>query len=375
MSATTPKISIVMPVYNAEKYLRYAIESILRQTFAEFEFIILNDGSTDGSKAIIAAYAEKDPRIIFIDSPQNIGYVPRLNEGIEKARAPYIARMDADDIAMPRRLELQHDFLEQRPDVGLVGGYIATIDERNADHGNIWRFTARSEEIPVIMMFGNYFAHPTVMYRTGIVRKIGYDASYMPSEDFKMWTGISRVARVANLNRVLLLYRSHAANISKKHVSDASAQVRRILGEQLERLGVEFSPEELALHDLISFGLTQASDDFVDAADAWLSKVLKANRAKKSYNEAAFARALIGRWKVVCRVRYGSRWFLHRRFWAGKLIQSTVSSPTRLIRFIALSSLLAVRKIFLSTIHLYETRAYLHESRALIAKIDHSPLV
>jgi len=208
-----PKVSVVMPVYNSEAFLGEAIESILSQTFTDFEFVIVDDGSTDRSSHIITDYASKDPRIRVHEMPQNSGIVAALNEGVRVAAAPLIARMDADDISLPGRLERQVSFLDQNP-VGLVGSnYIkSTENSRKTTH-----HPTAPEEVARKLLYACCIGHPTVMFtRDAFVQAGGYEPSYTGggAEDYDLWLRMSRNVQLANLPDNLLKYRRHSVSLT-----------------------------------------------------------------------------------------------------------------------------------------------------------------
>lgn len=213
----TPAISVILPVYNGEAYIREAIESILKQTFSNFELIIINDGSSDNSGKILHDLAASDSRIVLIER-QNTGLVTTLNEGIEKARGEFIARMDADDVAMPERFALQHARMVAEPELGVLGSFIKIIDKfgcfiRLGDYPVTPIETARFLE------HGCPVAHPTVMMRREAVLKAGgYRKAFSHCEDYDLWLRISELGyRIANLPEALLNYRMHGANVSAVH--------------------------------------------------------------------------------------------------------------------------------------------------------------
>ncbi len=207
-------ISVIMPVYNAERYVAEAVQSILDQTFRDFEFIIVNDGSTDGSLAILERFAKSDPRIKLISRP-NTGLVFALNEMLELARGEFIARMDADDVAIPDRFAQQLRYLAQHPDVVAVGCRVYLIDPKgrrlceafgDPDHEAIDRAFMRGE--------GGAIAHPTAMIRTTALRAIGgYRPEFFPAEDVDLFLRLAEHGRLGNLPTVLLNYRVHMASI------------------------------------------------------------------------------------------------------------------------------------------------------------------
>ena len=209
-----PAISVILPVYNAEAYVREAVQSILAQTFTDFECIIINDGSTDGSGAILRELAMRDARIVLVERP-NGGLVSALNKGLEIARADLIARMDADDVSMPERFALQHARMIQEPELAVLGSFVRSMDKV----GNITELeqypltlqeTARHVErsCPV--------AHPTVMMRREAVLKAGgYRKAFSHAEDYDLWLRMSELGYAfASLPQSLYNRRWHGANVS-----------------------------------------------------------------------------------------------------------------------------------------------------------------
>lgn len=202
-------ISVIMPVYNEEKYLREAIDSILHQTFRCFEFIIIDDASTDSSLAIIQSYV--DERIVLICNEQNMGNYPSRNKGLEIAVGKYICVMDADDVAYPQRLELQYQYLEACPHLWALG----TILDFSIQ-GMKWTLPSSHELLMIGLLQGNVFLHPSLMIRTDVMRKYGgYDERYVYSSDYDLMSRLSLAGKVENLPKVLMMYRWHESQISK----------------------------------------------------------------------------------------------------------------------------------------------------------------
>lgn len=243
---SSPVISVVMPVYNSEPYLAEAIESILNQTFADFEFLIFDDGSTDRSPEIIREYARKDARIIPQFSPINRGYVVHLNEGIRRSRGKYVARMDSDDVALPKRFEMQQSFLACHPAVGIVGSSWITIDEKGSEVGLVKRSSTPSY-VFWRCFFGNPLAHPTVTYRKEIVASVdGYNELRVPSEDYDLWTRIIDNCEFSNIEEPLLKYRVHSASVSilrREYQLRLSYRIQTELWEKW--LGITLSDSEV----------------------------------------------------------------------------------------------------------------------------------
>lgn len=214
MPTKTPRVSVLMPAYNSEKYIGEAIESILNQTFTDFEFIIINDGSTDNTPKIIKEYAKKDKRIKFIDNKTNKGIVAVLNQGLDLCKGKYIARMDSDDISLPTRFAKQVDYMDKHPECGVVGTAIQVFGAKSW----VWQ-TASSVKLLDLLVHGSQVAHPTAMIRTSVLRdnKIYYDSQYPHAEDYAFWMSIVQVSEIHNLQTILLHYRWHSSNVSVVH--------------------------------------------------------------------------------------------------------------------------------------------------------------
>jgi len=219
-----PSVSILLPVYNGERYLREAVESLLNQTYPHFELVILNDGSTDRTEEIILSY--DDPRIVYVKNRANLGIVKTLNKGITLAKGEYIARMDADDIALPQRLEKQIDYLQADSDCDAVFTKIAKIDEASRRIG-VWdadQQNVRHAQIVGALPQGNVLAHPTVMIRSELLKKYRYDYRAEGSEDYNLWLRLAADGcRLEKIEEELLLYRVHEDSITQQSIRGIAA--------------------------------------------------------------------------------------------------------------------------------------------------------
>ena len=205
------EVSVIMPVYNCEKYLSQAIESILNQTFRNFEFIIINDGSTDTSKNIIESYLF-DPRIIFINHLENKRLAYSLNEAINLSSGKFIARMDADDISFHNRFELQLDFLKKYPNIKLIGSQYISIDS-NGDVLKLNVHPTESIELAYKAISNTYFCHPSIMVNAEILKRISWYED-TDAEDFSFISKIIYLFPCSNLSLPLIYYREHLQNRS-----------------------------------------------------------------------------------------------------------------------------------------------------------------
>lgn len=222
MKSDLIKLSIVLPVFNGGDYLKAAIESILNQTFTNFELIILNDGSTDESIKVIKHFAEKDSRIVVVDR-ENRGLVATLNQGVQLARADLIARMDADDVSMPARLKIQYEFMLNNPDIVAAGTGYMLVDERS---NKIRKFLPEvSNEVLQVQALraSTPICHPTAIFRKREFLSVGgYREEAMLAEDLDLWLRIGEQGNIGNVSDVLLNYRQHSNSLSE------SKQIKQI---------------------------------------------------------------------------------------------------------------------------------------------------
>ncbi|PWB18335.1 glycosyltransferase family 2 protein, partial [Flavobacterium sp. HTF] len=204
-----PKITVLMPVYNCELYIKETVDSILNQTFTDFEFLIIDDASTDKTVDIIKTY--NDSRIKLIVKPVNTGYTNSLNYGLKIAKGEYIARMDGDDISFPERFAKQVSLLDANPEIILCGTLYQIIGtEKVCNH------PLNYEEIKVKLISGCYIAHPTVMFRKSVFESynLQYDTNMEPAEDHELWSRLIFLGKVVNIDEVLLWYRVHIKQTS-----------------------------------------------------------------------------------------------------------------------------------------------------------------
>lgn len=254
-----PKVSVLMSVYNTEEdFLRDAIKSILNQTFNDFEFLIINDGSKNNAEEVILSF--KDDRIKYVLNEKNLGLIDSLNKGLSLAQGEYIARFDADDISLPQRLEKQVKFMDENPNVGLLGTQYESFPKKRKSS----LLTASNLIKETLLVQSNQFGHPTVMIRKSVLdnHNIKYDKQALHTEDYKMWLEIAKVTDVANLNDVLLYYRRHSGSICSNNVIKQNLNVQKIMfmaqgeffginaDEQLKIVEKLQNKENISAHDL-----------------------------------------------------------------------------------------------------------------------------
>jgi glycosyltransferase involved in cell wall biosynthesis len=247
------KISVLTTVLNCEKYIAQSIESILSQTFMDFEHIIVNDGSTDNTYKIIQEYASQDNRIITINNEKNLGIVKSLNKALEIAKGKYIALQDGDDISFPKRLEEQYKFLENNHDYVLVGANIIIMDE----YENFISEPVRPRNNPnakFALLFRCIFSHPSVMYRKKVMddNNLKYDEEFIHTEDFRLITQISQYGKIFNIKDPLVKYRKHSSNNSVLNYDILTNGSGVIVKENMAKLGLDITVEQaLRIRDLM----------------------------------------------------------------------------------------------------------------------------
>ena len=278
-----PMISVVLPVRNGLPYLPAAVNSILDQTYENFELITIDDGSTDDTRDWLAARAVQDDRLRLVDNPGS-GLVDALNHGLIESKGVYVARMDADDIAMPRRFERQVNFLEANPSVAVLGTQVLPINAQGDPVGKATAFpTAPASIANALLKKGCVFRHPTIMARREALESMGgYRAALTYAEDFDLWLRMAERFELANLTEVTLFYRVHQQSISNaRHMEQQLAHSLALLSAQRRRRGLS-DPIETE---------TQARWE-AHAHDAEVSSLLRGHSALKAFASGSRSAAI-----------------------------------------------------------------------------------
>lgn len=288
MSTASPAVTVLMAVYNGLPFLKESLESVFNQTFSDFELLVIDDASTDGSAELLSSLT--DPRVRVLTNEKNVGLAASLNRGLSEARGSLIARMDADDVCSPNRLQTQYDFMQKKPHIGVCGALIQIYET-----GQKIPYYRNNDTLRAYLLFNCCVAHPVVMYRKDVILSVGgYNESMPPAEDYDLWSRLllERTVQFANIPEVLLRYRSHSdANRDAYHEKqNAVADSVRI--KIFQHLGINPSTEELHVHGFFSdarpiYALKKWKD-----VKNWKAKLLQANAKKPLVNTDELASIL-----------------------------------------------------------------------------------
>ena len=278
-----------MSVYNGAAYLREAVNSILSQTHTDFEFLIVNDGSTDGTAEILKSFS--DPRVVIIKNTVNAGLGNSLNSGIKRARGEYIIRIDADDISPPTRIEEQISFMDAHPEVSISGSLAKLI---GYERRPVKKYPESHDHILCHLLFHNVLIHSSVIMRKSalVENNLYYDPSFRYSQDYELWVRASRKVKIANIPRVLILSREHKEQVGKKFWREQQRYVNLVCRRQLEELGINATEQEILLHRLIAKGVPQFRSKSRKRIHDWVDKLIRANQERKIYPPQLFASIL-----------------------------------------------------------------------------------
>jgi glycosyltransferase involved in cell wall biosynthesis len=266
-----PVISVILPVYNGEKYVAESIDSILNQTFTDFELIIINDGSTDNSLQVLQAYQKFDTRIRLI-TRENKGLVATLNEGIDLARGAWIARMDADDISMPQRFEKQLQWLTKTK-ADICGSWIRFF---GAENRPVRQHPHTDAGIKAEMLFSPGFAHPTVMMKAALVKLERYDSAWENAEDYDLWERAVRAGwKMTNVPEVLLCYRLHEQQVSKATIVEQQQKSQKIRRRYWEFAGNSLGIKSEWRDEVMKIREPSASISNMDYVDLAFTRLLQ----------------------------------------------------------------------------------------------------
>lgn len=285
-----PAVSCIMPVRNGEEFVREAVDSILAQTFADFELIVVDDVSSDRTPEILAAV--RDPRLRVVRSDVPGGIAGSCNRAIALARGRYVARMDHDDVSLPRRFARQTAFLDAHPNVGICGTWVRMFSPGwHRDR----KLEPDAQRIRCSFLLFNVLSHPSVMMRRAVLDEHGlrYDETFESAEDYDLWTRTSWVSELRNVPDVLLLHRVHPTQISQRGKPRQLKEAAFVRDRELARLGVRFEPDEAAFHRALYARDLVPDEAWLAPAERWLARILAANERTQLFDAHVLSATLL----------------------------------------------------------------------------------
>ena len=288
-----PKVSVLMPAYNAAKYINTAIESMLNQTFTDFEFIIINDGSTDETEEIIKSY--QDSRIRYFKNETNIKLIATLNKGFDLCRGEFIVRMDADDISHSDRIEKQVSFMEQNPEIGLCGTAFESFGFINGPY----HYRLTDQEIRIRLLHECHMLHPSIILRTSVIRENNIYMTVLHGEDLDFFIRISEHTKLANLPDILINYQQLPESMSKANSEITEINCTKIHHQLFLKLDETFTENDVRIFRKIAYKDFKGLHNNFAQVCSILYKLLNGNRNHKRYDSEAFESYLHELWVAI----------------------------------------------------------------------------
>ncbi len=295
-------VSVLMPTFNAGKTLAETVRSVLDQSFRNFEFVIIDDGSTDNTEEVLSGF--HDERLRFIRNPANIGIARTLNDGVMHCRGDYICRIDADDLFHKNKIAIQYRFMEQHKDCIVSGTHFRKLKDNKLLKWHSKHFLHVSNAaIRVEMLRNSPLCHPSVMFRKYLFAELGlrYDPEAMHYEDYELWHQASKHGRLHIINRPLLYYRVHSEQISTKHALLQCTGANKIREKLIRVLCPDITTDELRIHLALMTDLNPGAGIAEQDVNAWIVKICALNSRRKIYDTRIFNRMIKHRGKRLFR--------------------------------------------------------------------------
>lgn len=300
----TPLVSVLIPCYNAEKYVEKAIRSILDQTYKNIEVIAINDCSSDSTLDILQTLSVEDSRIIVVNNEENLKIVKTLNKGIDFCQGDYIARMDSDDIALPDRIKKQVNFLEKNTSCDLLGTLFNTFRDKNPTSFSLHTNPLKDEELRAYMLFKSGICHPSVMIRKRVFTELGlrFEQEYLHVEDYAFWSKAIYQTHLANLGEPLLLYRVHENQISTKNNKLQLDNKKKVFSIHMQKLGIEINDETLSYHASIAECIPEIfeSIEYLKSCELYMCRLIDLNSEINFCNQEFLIKMLSIHWLRLC---------------------------------------------------------------------------
>lgn len=295
----TPPITVLFPVYNASAYLKEAMDSILNQTFKEFEFLVINDGSTDESVEIIESY--EDGRIRLVHNEENLGLIATLNKGIDLIDSKYIVRADADDICLPERLHQQYNFMEANPDIGISGTWHEMLGHPSGRKRGT-KYSTDDDMIRIKHMYQVHLTHGTSIIRKEVLdeHNLRFDPDFKHAEDYDLFVRMSMYCKMSNIPEVLYLVRYHESSVSRQFRDVQKANSVRVSKRQFKEMGIDLVDEEIALYQHMAHGDFGLSKETMEQVRDLFGRIIAANRLSMYVSKEKYQKHLASIWFHHC---------------------------------------------------------------------------
>jgi glycosyltransferase involved in cell wall biosynthesis len=322
----SPKVSVLMPVFNGEPFLATAIDSILSQTFEDFEFIILDDGSSDGSRRILADYERRDERVKVLLNETNTGIAGTLNRGLRVCRGEYIARMDADDVSLPQRLERQVAFMDNAPEVGVCGTWFTAF----GDEQGTYRHPTEDAQIKIRhLIYDCAIAHPSAFMRKRMLDETGVTYPDLPAHDLWFWIHLGFLTQLRNLPEALLRYRVHGNQFSRLSNSPqqvSAAEAREFFATMI--FGRALSEREKSAHGALGGARSITNPQELESVRSYGADLLAANAVTRLIDGVALRAALDDSLKRLP-LKYAENRYKYCEKYDWRLLFDSVRDPLR----------------------------------------------
>lgn len=334
----TPRVTVFIPAFNVERYIAESIESVLAQTYRDFELLVVDDGSTDRTLETLRSY-EHDPRVRIIANSTNLGRPATRNIGLDLARGELIAFLDGDDICLPERLQHQVDYLDAHPGITGVGTWMTLIDENSNSSGDIFYEEALdADQVACEMLVGCSIAQGSMMVRKSAITAFRYNEAFPVAQDYELWARMMRTCKFTNIALALTQYRIHSSQATTARSIEQRALVRQVYGHQAAALGITYTDLDLARHECL-FRLEGRKPvrektgapldiDYLRWARSWLEAIIENNSRRGIYPEPALSLMVAPRWLFACsKAARNSSW---------KLVATELLSSKALLKAIGL---------------------------------------
>lgn len=293
-----PELSIIMPLYNTEDFVGQAVQSILSQSYTDYEFIIVNDASTDRSLEVVNSFSDK--RIKILTNDQNMGIVFSRNKGLKESVGRYVAPFDSDDIALPDKFKKQIKFLRNNPEYGMLGSWVKMIDKNGNLLKKRWGLKASPEQIPAQLLFRNYFAQLSVVMRREAIPIGGYVEGFNMAEDYRMWIEVAKNYKVWNYPEYLAYYRINSGSVTDVNTEMLNNYVTKAFQYAYRFLGIEIDRYKASLLHLINSEEKIMDIDKLKQIEVFLLLILSQNDKLNIYKQDQLIKVVLNRWMKVC---------------------------------------------------------------------------